>query len=90
MDESQLHKTVPAPKGWETELWNSFWNLANALSRQELSVIWLYSSAGRVSDQDFNRSLQDMQKFTKEEMLGIIDEIGPKIARNILGLYSTL
>lgn len=90
MNESRPYKKVFSGKEWETDLWNSFWKLASRMSRQELIVVWLHSSAGKVSDESFNRSLQDMQKFTKEEILGIIDEIDPKIARNILEKYSTL
>jgi len=73
-----------APKGWNPTLWDSFWKLANKMNRQELIVAWLHSIAGKTSEKDFNRNLQDMEKFSKEDMLGIIDEIDPKIARNIL------
>jgi hypothetical protein len=77
------------PKGWDRRVWVKLLAAAQRMTRQELAAFWLLAIAGHVSDKDFNDALEDMTHFSKEQIIGILDEVYPEDAMRLISQYSS-
>lgn len=75
------------PRGWDNELWAQVLKIANVMTRQELIIAWLDSSAGKVSEERFNREMKDLTAFSRQELIDLIHEIGPEGGKRLVSRY---
>lgn len=76
-DESQINGNTEI-------LWKEFWDIAESLSRNELALIWLRCNIKEITDDSFNRNMLDMTKFSKEDLLNILDEIPLEAVKQVV------
>ncbi len=82
------HKKLPKTLGDFRVLYEKVLNVARRMSRQELVLFWLSLSANRVSEKEFNYFLTLSSKYSKEDILGFIDELDKKDGEKLLKEYS--
>jgi hypothetical protein len=82
------HKKLPKTLGDFKVLYGKVFNVARRMSRQELVLFWLSLSANRVSEKKFNYFLTLSSKYSKEDILGFIDEVDKKDGEKFLKRYS--
>src|SRR5258708_18775535 len=78
---------IDSPRNWDEKLWHRVWTIAKQMNRQELVAFWLASLAGHISDSDFIQALEDMKRFSKDDVLGILDEINRDDALHLIKEY---
>ena len=75
------------PKGWSAELWRKVFTVANQMTRQELIVAWLDASADALEEEAFNQELQSLAAMSRQELIDLINEIGPEGGKRLLRRY---
>lgn len=74
------------PRGWDEALWRQVWSIAERMSRQELAAFWITSLAV-LPEERFNKVLEQARNFSKDDLLGFIDEIEPDDAHRLIAQY---
>lgn len=69
--------------GWDEKELGRVIQIAESLKRSDLIVFWLQQEA-KESEEAFNIWMKDLQHFSKQEIIDIIHELGPKVGKEFL------
>ncbi|HWA64310.1 MAG TPA: hypothetical protein VG866_00405 [Candidatus Paceibacterota bacterium] len=80
-------KDTMAEHQWDSAQLTAVRALAGRLTRSELILFWL-SEMAQVSEERFNEWLSDISKFSKQELIDIIHELGPEAGERFIQKFS--
>jgi len=72
--------------GWDENELSKVVEIAEGLERSDLIIFWLQQAA-KESEKSFNTWMKDLQNFSKQEIIDIIHELGPKAGKDFIDKF---
>ncbi|OGM94665.1 hypothetical protein A2524_02055 [Candidatus Wolfebacteria bacterium RIFOXYD12_FULL_48_21] len=72
--------------GWDEKDLNEAIKIAEGLKRSDLIIFWLQQEA-KESEASFDNWFKDLQLFSKQEIIDIIHELGPKVGQEFIDKF---
>jgi len=78
-----IKKTV-SEFAWDNKVLNRVYCAASKLSYAELVLFWLKEKTRDASEKKTKQWMLDLAKFSKQELVDIIHEVGPEAGKQLL------